>query len=182
MIKYISFWFSVLYNFMVNFQGFGVAAKIRAKWYRIVLEYLRNVEWVHFGERNEVVIRRDNETRGGREDETAGTAKRRAIGWEWLGMTGNDWDWLGMTGRRANKTTGPRDCETTRLRDYGTTGLRDHGKHRRSQAFSVVRGCAWLCVAVRGCAWLCVAVRGSARQLDVRVVQMWCIAKESTTG
>ena len=57
---------------MVNFQGFGVAAKIRAKRYRIVLEYLRNIEWVHFGERNEVVFRRDNETRGGREDETTG--------------------------------------------------------------------------------------------------------------
>ena len=28
-------------------------------------------------------------------------------------------------------------------------------------------------MAVRGCAWLCVAVRGCARQLDVRVVQMW---------
>ena len=61
-----------------------------------------------------------------------------------------------MTGKRANKTTGLRDCETARQRDYETARLRDRettellknsGVLRRSQAFSVVRGCAWLCVA-----------------------------------
>ena len=67
-----------------------MAAKIRAKRYRIVLEYLRNVEWAHFGKRNEVVFRRDNET--------VGTAKWRAIGWERLGVRVAR-DWLGMAGK-----------------------------------------------------------------------------------
>ena len=44
---------------------------------------------------------------------------------------------------RDNGTTGLRDCETT-------GPLKNTGVLRRSQAFPVVRGSAWLCVAVRG--------------------------------
>ena len=59
-----------------------------------------------------------------------------------------------MTGWRANKTARQRDYGTTRQRDNGTTRLlKNTGILRRSQSFSVVRGCAWLCVAVRGSAW-----------------------------
>ena len=51
-------------------------------------------------------------------------------------MAGNDWE------------ARQRDHGTARLRDYGTTGhIKNAGVLRRSQAFSVVRGCAWLCVA-----------------------------------
>ena len=57
----------------------------------------------------------------------------------------------GMTRLRDNETAGLRDHETTRLRDYGTT--ENTGILSRSQAFSVVRGCA--------------------RQLGVRVVQQY---------
>ena len=73
----------------------------------------------------------------------------------------------GTTGPRDNETTGQRDNETTVQRDNGTTGQRDNGtteKHRRSQAFSGILSRAWPCEAARGC----------ARQLGVRVVQMWC--------
>ena len=102
-------------------------------------------------------------------------------GWkarDWLRKTENGWERLRMAGRRAvhyHETTRPRDRETTRPRDNETTGPRDHGttrlrdygtteKHRRSQAFPGILSRAWLRVAVRGC----------ARQLGVRVVQMWC--------
>ena len=55
-----------------------------------------------------------------------------------------------------DETTRLRDCGTTRPRDHGTTrpAEKNTGVLRHSQAFSVVRGCAW--------------------QLVVRVVQMWC--------
>ena len=55
---------------------------------------------------------------------------------------------LGKTEMRNNETARPRDHGTARPRDNGTTGLlKNTVVLRHSQPFSVVRGCAWLCVA-----------------------------------
>ena len=76
-----------------------------------------------------------------------------------------------------------QDYGTARLRDDETTGRRDYGttkRHRRSQAFSgilrhsqafsVVRGCAWQCAAVRYRAWLIREFREIKEFRDVRAM------------
>ena len=96
---------------------------------------------------------------------------------------------------RANETARQRDDETTRQQDHETTGQRDDGTTRlqknagiarnipwsrspevpqKTQAFSGVLSLSQSFSVFLSCAWLCVAVRGCARQLGVRVVQMWC--------
>ena len=73
-----------------------------------------------------------------------------------------------MARQQDDKTTRPRDCGTTRPRDDETTRLRDNGTtrqrdNRKTQAFPGVPRRSQPCEAARSC----------ARQLVVRVVQMW---------
>ena len=117
--------------------------------------------------------RRDRGTTGLRDDETARlrddeTARPRDHG---------------TTRLRDNETTRQQSYKTTRLHVCEKCGHRPQypevpksrslvipEKHRRSQAFSGVPSCAWLCVAARYRAWLIKEFREIREFKDVRAM------------